>query len=68
VAAAAVGLLVQVTIKIGWRHLLRPWDLVFVVAVFVLVGILHVSLLVTLLTLAPIAVWLNRPGAPKEAA
>lgn len=68
VAAAAVGLLMQVTIKIGWRHLLRPKDLAFVVAVFVLVGILHVSLLVTLLTLAPIAVWFNRPGAPKETA
>lgn len=67
VAAAAVGLLLQVTLKIGWKQLVRPADLVFVVAVFLLVGILHVSLVVTLVTVAPLAVWLNRPGRRKEA-
>jgi chromate transporter len=68
VAAAAVGLLLQVTLKIGWRQLVRPKDLVFVVVVFVLVGIFHISLLVTLVTLAPLAVWMNRKGAAKEVA
>ena len=66
VAAAAVGLLFQVTLKIGWKNLIRPKDLVFVVVVFVLVGILHVSLVVTLVTVAPLAIWLNRPGTGKE--
>lgn len=68
VAAAAVGLLLQVTLKIGWRQLISPKDLVFVVAVFVLVGVLHISLIVALVTLAPLAIWMNRPGTEKGAA
>ena len=68
VAAAAVGLLLQVTLKIGWKQLVRPKDLMLVVVVFVLVGLFHVSLLVTLVTIAPLAVWMNRPGTGKEAA
>jgi chromate transporter len=66
VAAAAVGLLLQVTLKIGWKQLVRPLDLAFVVVVFVLVGLFHVSLLVILVTVAPLAVWMHRPGAKKE--
>lgn len=62
VAAAAVGLLLQVTLKIGWRQLIRPKDLIFVIVVFAMVGILHISLIVTLVTVAPLAIWLNRPG------
>ena len=68
VAAAAVGLLVQVTLKIGWKQLIRPQDLLFVVVVFVLVGIFHVSLLVTLVAVAPLAIWVHRPRREKEAA
>ncbi len=68
VAAAAVGLLVQVTLKIGWKQLIRPQDLIFVVVVFVLVGIFHVSLLVTLIAVAPLAIWMHRPRREKEAA
>jgi chromate transporter len=68
VAAAAVGLLVQVTFKIGWKQLIRPKDLVFVIAVFVAVGLLHISMVVTLVTLAPIAIWMYRPRAEKEEA
>jgi len=67
VAAAAVGLLLQVTLKIGWRQLIRPKDLIFVAAVFVLVGVLHISMVVTLVTLAPLAIWMNRPGAEEAA-
>lgn len=67
VAAAAVGLLLQVTLKIGWKQLIRPQDLMFVVAVFVLVGVLHVSMVVTLATLAPLAIWMNRPATAKDA-
>lgn len=61
VAAAAVGLLLQVTLKIGKKQLLSLRDLCFVIPVFLMVGVLHVSLLVTLLTLAPLAIWLYRP-------
>lgn len=68
VAAAATGLLLQVTLKIGWKQLLRLRDLVFVIAVFVLVGVFHISLLVTLVTVAPLAIWLNRPGTQKGGA
>ena len=53
----------QVTLKIGWKQLINPKDLVFVAVAFVLVGIFHISLLVTLVCLAPLAIWLNRPGA-----
>ena len=68
VAAAAVGLLLQVTLKIGWKQLVRPRDLALVVVVFVLVGILHVSLVVTLITVAPLAIWMNRPREEGKAA
>lgn len=68
VAAAATGLLLQVTLKIGWKQLIRLRDLLFVIVVFVLVGIFHVSLTVTLVTVAPLAIWLNRPGVGKEGA
>lgn len=63
VAAAAVGLLLQVTLKIGSKQLIRPKDLVFVAVAFVLVGIFHISLFVTLVCLAPLAIWVNRPSA-----
>lgn len=61
IAAAAVGLLLQVTLKIGWRQLIHPVDLCFVVATFVLTGLFHVSLLATLFLLAPLAIFLRRP-------
>lgn len=63
VAAAAVGLLLHVTLKLGWKQLFELKDLVFVVVVFLLVGIFHISLLVTLVCLAPLAIWVNRPGS-----
>lgn len=61
-AAAAVGLLLQVALKIGWKQLINPRDLAFVVVVFLLVGIFHISLVVTLFCVAPLAIWLNRPA------
>lgn len=68
VAAAAVGLLLQVTLKIGWKQLIKPSDLAFVVVVFLLVGVLHVSLVVTLAVVAPLAIWLHRPAADGKGA
>ena len=38
------------------------------IAVFVAVGLLHISMVVTLVTLAPLAIWMYRPRAEKEAA
>ena len=68
VAAAAVGLLLQVTLKIGGRQFLNFRDLFFILTTFLMVGVLHVSLPATLFMLAPIAVWLHRPAALKKAA
>ncbi|TCT24290.1 chromate transporter [Thiobaca trueperi] len=66
VAAASVGLLLQVTLKIGGRQFLRPKDLMFILPTFLMVGVFHVSLVTTLLLLAPIAIWMNRPAALKK--
>ncbi len=64
VAAAAVGLLLEVTLQIGRKQLTNLRDLVVVVLVFWLVGVLHVSLLVVLVTIAPVAIWFHRPRPP----
>lgn len=61
VAAAAVGLLAQVTLKIGVKQFLYWRDLIFIALTFYLVGILHVSLLAVLALVAPLAVWFYRP-------
>ena len=66
IAAAAVGLLLQVTLKIGAKQFLNPLDLFFVLLTFVLVGLCHVSLPVALFLIAPFAIILHRPR--KEAA
>jgi chromate transporter len=68
VAAAAVGLLLQVTLKIGGRSFLRPKDLMFIIPTFLMVGVFHISLAATLFLLAPIAIWLNRPASLKTKA
>jgi len=61
IAAAAVGLLLQVTLKIGAKQFLNPIDLAFVLLTFVLVGLCHVSLPVVLFIVAPFAIILRRP-------
>lgn len=66
VAAAAVGLLLQVTLKIGGKQFLLLKDLAFVAVVFLMVGVFHISLLVVLFTLAPLAIWLNRPASARD--
>lgn len=68
VAAAAMGLLLQVTLKIGGNLFLNLRDLAFMLATFLMVGLLHVSLPATLFILAPIAVWLHRPEPARRAA
>lgn len=69
VTAAAVGLLLQVTLKIGRKQFLSPRDLAFIIPTFVLVGVYHLSLLAALFLLAPVAIWLYRPrSAPHKPA
>jgi chromate transporter len=65
VAAAAVGLLLQVTLKIGAKQFSNLRDVIFVILTFVLVAIYHVSLPAVLFLVAPVAVILCRP--PKKA-
>lgn len=66
IAAAAVGLLLQVTLKIGKQQLLNPRDLFFVSATFILSGLLHISLLATLFIVAPASIYLNRPRTAEK--
>jgi chromate transporter len=61
VGAAAVGLILAVTLQIGGREIKGWRDLAILVAAFVLVGVLHVSLVPVLVVLAPIAIGMNRP-------
>lgn len=68
VAAAAVGLILAVTLQIGFRELKYWRDLAILIAAFILVGILHISLLPVLVVLVPIAVQLNRPNRKELAA
>ncbi len=62
VAAAAVGLILAVTIQIGRRELKFGMDLAVFGCAFLLVAIWHISLVPALVVLAPIAVWLNHPA------
>lgn len=61
VAAAAVGLLLQVTLKIGAKQFSNLKDIFFVVATFVMVAFFHVSLPTVLFLVAPVAIILCRP-------
>lgn len=66
VTAAAVGLLLQVTLKIGAKQFLSLRDLAFLIPTFILVGLYHLSLLATLVLLAPLAIWCYRPRPAKK--
>jgi chromate transporter len=63
VGAVAVGLSVATVMQVGVRGARGVGEWLAVTATFVAVALLHVSLIVPLLTLAPIAVWWNRPRA-----
>jgi chromate transporter len=65
VGAAAVGLILAVTLQIGSRELKRAADLAILASAFLLVAIVHISLLPLLAVLAPIAIWINRPEGVK---
>ena len=61
VSAAAVGLILAVTLQIGGREITKWLDLAILIPTFILVGMLHISLLPTLVMIAPIAIWIHRP-------
>jgi chromate transporter len=65
VAAAAVGLLLQVTLKIGAKQFLNLRDLCFVLGTYYLVAFHHVSLPVVLFLIAPVAIILCHPRPAK---
>jgi len=69
IAASAVGLLTTVTLQLGHRQFARLADLLFIVATFVAVSFLKISLVIVLLMLGPLAIWYYRPVAhPSETA
>lgn len=62
IAAAASGLLAAITYRIGdsnWRHLK---SLLIIIATFLLMSVAKLSLPMVLLIMAPIAIYLYRPG------
>ncbi|MEO8205785.1 MAG: chromate transporter [Chthoniobacterales bacterium] len=61
IGAASVGLLLAVTLKIGHKQLEHYLDIILVSVTLILVSFMHVSLILVLLTVGPIAVFLYRP-------
>lgn len=63
VAAAAVGLLLAVTMQIGAREIRGLTDVAIAVATCLAVSELRVPLYIALLAIGPLAIWLYRPRA-----
>jgi chromate transporter len=59
--AAAVGLLVAVTIQVGRKELTGLVDILLVVVTVVAVSVLHVALPIVLATVGAAAIWIYRP-------
>jgi chromate transporter len=59
--AAAVGLLVAVTIQVGRKELTGLVDALLVVVTVVAVSVLHVALPIVLATVGAAAIWIYRP-------
>ena len=66
-AAAAVGLLVSVTVQIGRRQLVEPRDLAVVVVTAIAVGWFRLSLGWVVLIVGSVSIWLHRPGVDRVA-
>ena len=60
VGATAVGLLFAVTFKIGRRQVTRPFDVIVFLVTLGLVAFVHVSLVVVLLAVGPVAIAYHR--------
>jgi chromate transporter len=61
VAAAAVGLLLFVTLEIGHKAVRNVTDVAIALVTCISVSVLHISLVVVLVVVGPLAVWLYRP-------
>ena len=66
VAAAAVGLILAVTVQLGRKSLDRYSDLVFVALTVIGVNLLHLSIPYVLLGVGTVAVWWFRPRSTPE--
>ena len=64
VGAAAVGLLLETTWKIGRPVIRRAADVAIIAATFVAIEHFRLPLPVVLLTIGPLAVWIYRPRPP----
>jgi len=62
VAAAAVGLLSTVTLRLGRKQFANPLDLGIILASFIAISFLHAPLYLVLLVVGPAAVWLYHRG------
>jgi len=67
VGAAAVGLILEVTLRMGAREIRKWQDWIILIPAFVVVGIFHISLVPVLAVLVPISVQFNRPQAKELA-
>jgi chromate transporter len=67
VGAAAVGLILAVTLQMGMREIKKWQDWIILIPAFVVVGIFHISLVPVLAVLVPIAIQFNRPQAKELA-
>jgi chromate transporter len=61
IAAGATGLLASITYKIGDQHFRHMRSLLMIIATFVLMSVLKLSLVTVLLIMAPIGLFLYRP-------
>lgn len=61
VAAGAAGLLTATVLQLGRKVVTSALDIALVVGTCLAISALHLSLVTTLLTIGPLAVWLNRP-------
>jgi len=68
VGAAAVGLILEVTLRMGAREIRKWQDWIILIPAFVAVGVFHISLVPVLAVLVPISIQFNRPQAKELAA
>jgi chromate transporter len=68
VAAAAVGLLMTVTLQLGHKQFVRPLDLMIIAVTCIAVSAYKIPLGWVLLVVGPIAMWLYRPRGAVETA
>jgi len=63
VGAAATGLLLAVTLQLGRKELIGATDIGLAILTCLAVSVFKLSLVTVLLTIAPLAIWINRPRA-----